>query len=533
MSSHNDSLAVASAMKRALSTCFEYVFSSAELLHLAQFATNPSGKHLPLSTICDIACSSNMTRSFPELLDHCAWNTRFPGRIYLWSTDLHAAPIACNMDLYFDIGVVTHAEIDGPHCEEFDVCRNRLKIPRDSNDWRRGYSLEPNAFDRIQQYASAYQLDPEMNRVDVVICSHPAANCERYAHLRKPMIIYATTRLEFGRLDRHVPWRKQFITDKSLKEWEAWVRMLKRLHSQPYNIILANNLYDALYIKYHTGIMPKVLPSWCGDHLHSSYNPIHDREILIVPYRENLDYPLFRKRETWSHPILTSLRRTLDMRTDKKLRFEIVRLRDKYPHYSFENIAEHPAVLFIPYQVSVMTFFELYRLGIPIFAPSLSLLCSWQANYAIMWERVYGDPPRQDHSWNVSHDPNSESPADACYWIQFSDLYHTPHIILFEDWDDFVEKINRTPLTAVSENMREYSRNLRQNLTSEWRHVFNKIITERDKVPTSKINIHIASLYIERSRTTTISFYGVILAICMKVLSSVFCMLRRAAWKTP
>lgn len=54
----------------------------------------------------------------------------------------------------------------------------------------------------VLRFELCLRRDPEMWRVDLVICSHPAANCELYLPLNKSMLILATTRLEFGRNDQ-------------------------------------------------------------------------------------------------------------------------------------------------------------------------------------------------------------------------------------------------------------------------------------------------------------------------------------------
>ena len=275
----------------------------------------------------DLVCQSELRHRFNK---ECRWEARFPGRLYAWSTDLHGAPIACNMGLFFDIGVVTHAEIDGPHCEHFGICRDRLQV-FGMDDWR-GFSLDPNPALLTSRFVQTYKHDPEFQRVDVVLCSHPVANCELYLDLGKPLIIYATTRMEFGRLDRFVDWRTRFLTNLTDAEarWASWVATLQRLAAQPWNAILANNVYDANYIKYFTGLSPQVLPSWCGDHVSASYQP-RGKEVLIVPYRENLDYPKFRSAETWAHPVLAGLLQQLaaTFGSVAKAPYSFVRLRDR------------------------------------------------------------------------------------------------------------------------------------------------------------------------------------------------------------
>ena len=75
--------------------------------------------------------------------------------------------------------------------------------------------------------------------------------------------------------------------------------------------------------------------------------------------------------------------------------------------YEFAQLASHPAVIVVPYTKSTMTFFELYRIGIPIFVPSLSLLTKWELQQHVMSERVYWK-----HTPNPLHPPNSAATPD-------------------------------------------------------------------------------------------------------------------------
>jgi hypothetical protein len=453
--------------------------SSKELAFLLPLVKRELDKKILLfpSHLAEIACGS--VRGRMVFGRACSWPARYPNKIYLWNSDFHGAPIGCNMGLFFDIGVVTHAEVDGPHCKHFNVCRRRLKVLR-YDDWR-GVSLDPNPARLTRKFVAAYKNDPEMARVDVVMCSHPVANCELYLGLNKPLVLYATTRLEFGRLDRFVDWRKPYITAASAYRWAAWVKTVQTLAAQPWNAVLANNWYDAHYIKYHTGVMPTVLPSWCGTHAHPlPYKAQRGGEVLIVPYRENLDFPEFRSAETWAHPVLAGLRQASGF-ADTLTRFSFTRMRDAYSSYTLEQVAAHPALLYIPYQSSVMSFFEFYRLEVPIFAPSHALLCDWQRKHGVGWERVYGDPPRLDRSWDFPYNPNSNRSEDACAWLAYSDQYHTPHVLLFNSWPHFLQLLHATNLSAVSASMADYNARLYANLTHGWNMVLQRVVKEHKK----------------------------------------------------
>ena len=54
--------------------------------------------------------------------------------------------------------------------------------------------------------------------------------------------------------------------------------------------------------------------------------------------------------------------------------------------YQFSDLARHPGVVVVPYTKSVMSFFELYRMNVPLFYPSVALLTKWELGAAVMSE---------------------------------------------------------------------------------------------------------------------------------------------------
>jgi hypothetical protein len=146
-----------------------------------------------------------------------------------------------------------------------------------------------------------------MARVDVVVCSHPAANCELFMPLNRTLVVYPTTRLEFGRCDDNIDWRQPYYdTQRSPQRWSEWIDNLQRImrcadpspvtasalkaSQRSRNVLAANSLYEVMYIKYFTGLDAYYLPSWCGDASGAvvSYAPTR-RAVLLGPTRDNLD----------------------------------------------------------------------------------------------------------------------------------------------------------------------------------------------------------------------------------------------------
>ena len=102
-------------------------------------------------------------------------------------------------------------------------------------------------------------------------------------------------------------------------------------------------------------------------------------------------------------------------------------------------------------QVSVMSFFEQYRMNIPMICPSLSLLAEWQHKHMVMtertWDGTYGGRPKKSsipaHPSQVgTPDPNDEQTYDAIkYWIKFADYYQMPQVIYYDSVKHLVQKL--------------------------------------------------------------------------------------------
>ena len=400
------------------------------------------------------------------------------GKVYLWTADFHASPIGCNMPLLKESGFEVHAEVDYVNCVHFEgTCKNRLKVLK--WDLWNGVSLDPCPNKIRRDFYYSYWNDLEMQRVDAVICSHPVANCELYMPLNKTIIIYATTRVEFGRNDEHIEWRKGKIGFANKYRWREWISNLIKIGKNPRNIIAANNLYDVNYIKYHTGLDVQYIPSWCGDKWEDdeqiSYTPSRP-EILIGPYRDSMTQSA--ADDAWKHPVMQDLVKAISY-TRSTIQFK--RLKEIYPTYKMSNIAAHPAIVLLPYQVSVMSFFEFYRMNIPIFVPSKKLLTEWHMKHEILSEMLYGSPERMIQNDDFRHSPYSKKKEDLEFWIQFSDYYVFPHVSTFDSWEDLILKleksVDKSDLYVISNNMKKYNQKQREGLKRIWGGIRDKILT--------------------------------------------------------
>ena len=144
----------------------------------------------------------------------------------------------------------------------------------------------------------------------------------------RPLIVVASTRYEIG---RHDPAR-----------WRAWNANLKRIAADPRNFVAANNLYDAKYVEYFTGLRLPVVENWCG-----YAKPGAKRNALPV-----LVGPSGRAAPP-------ELLRAIKMAV---VRRPIAAIKEAYPgRFEYAQLARHPALVLVPYQVSVMSLFEYRR----------------------------------------------------------------------------------------------------------------------------------------------------------------------------
>ena len=429
----------------------------------------------------------------------------------LWVTDFHAAPSMCNSNIFSHLNLYLNAKIDFGNCEHFtkddggSVCANQNGLKALAFDNWNGFGLHPCPKNTREEFFFAYRHDEEFASASAVMCSHPVANCELYMPFSKPIILYATTRIEFGRNDKFVPWRNHWVKheDKAQKAWSHWLNNLLAIASDPQNRILANNLYDAKYIEYFTGIKPVVLPSWCGPsgkQMHPSrYRPTQT-DVLLTPYRTNLEYQAHNiPRSGWpdmdgwtsisaplSHPIFDDLFAEVKSREMHTFRLNTIQnaFPDGYEHIS--DLSNFPVFLFIPYQASTMSFFELYRLNVPMLVPSKTLLLKWMSKHRIMFERVYGQPDellRKQASPSIPS-PNSFEIDDARVWVNFYDIYQEdtfPHLLYFESWANALDILTSINLEEVSRAMKDHNRNEFFRIVRLWEIILSDLPNKPEK----------------------------------------------------
>lgn len=288
-----------------------------------------------------------------------------------WSSDFHIAPIADVKDFFqsWDRAKDYHIidESGSGHCELKDTCATNLRVMNRNN----GLGLGPCPNELKREFHREYVQDERMDYVDAFFCHHATGLCEMFMSFGRPLIAVVSTRYEIGRTDA----------------W-AWKRLnanLVAIASNERNTIAANNRYDAEYVKHFTGLKDvPVVPNFCN-YITDRWNPTRP-EILVGPGRISVPGK-YMIRDELNAAAAVAAGKVLGGGGGKRLGInikraginkaqhrtaksphvtwplEFVSIREKYGRFEYSDLASHPAIVLIPYQVSIMSVFEYYRMG--------------------------------------------------------------------------------------------------------------------------------------------------------------------------
>jgi hypothetical protein len=134
-----------------------------------------------------------------------------------------------------------------------------------------------------------------------------------------------------------------------------------------------------------------------------------------------------------------------------------------------------------------MSFFEFYRLEVPMFVPSPDLLTEWHMAYRAVnertWNSVFGILASQSvlskhplSTSNMKHDPNNDMSNDAVReWLGLADFYQVPHVTQFDSWDHLMQLLVTSDLNAISKRMRSYNIESAATIKNDWKEVLAKV----------------------------------------------------------
>mmetsp|Transcript_23224 Transcript_23224/g.74743 ORF Transcript_23224/g.74743 Transcript_23224/m.74743 type:complete len:525 (-) Transcript_23224:210-1784(-) len=403
----------------------------------------------------------------------------------IWSSDFHITPIAdIKSVLPADEFRVIDKSLSG-HCHLTNTCATDLKVltPKNAINMHCRYR---------KQFFEAYAQDPEFAAVHAGICTLVIGNCELFMGFPKSIILYIATRYDLGR-------------NGSPDTWKALNENILRIASKPYNAVVANNVFDALYTTYFTGIAPPPIIPPAALYTNATYNPTQP-EVLFAPARGL--HPAWQAAfDSWRGAL--------------EVKIPLSSIRALYPQYTFDQLARHPAIIFFPYQTSLMSFFEWYRMGIPILAPSLRYMARMHVEHGVLEDLILpgvhrtppparvcrqvpqaggaalepplfssqeltamlvGDspPPQRLLDEVYCFDPTKQTHLPTMqFWLQFSDIYVYPHIMLFDSMAEIPALLDPANLAEVSRRMMAFNRADEERILALWRGIAARLRREQ------------------------------------------------------
>lgn len=324
------------------------------------------------------------------------------------------------MDLH--ISVIADFKTACPDVEVVDWClsghawvmkRNR-DYPEHINPdtWR---NLNPTMIKKFQD-----RYDPFLKTFDGFIVGFCSAFAMVYEKYNKPIIMLNAVRYD-------IPFC--FTRDKVMLL--KWKECLDRLNSHGLLTIVSNNKADQLYTRLGCGLESKYIPSLCL-YTNTTYNPT--RPTFLCYNGHFPEHPLLTPKSTLPHP------------------------------HEWSDVTSFRGIVNFPYEVSLMSVFEHFTAGCPLFFPSKAY---WKSNPGIQSISAYwGDALPEEFK------PLS-TPQD---WIELADMYEafqSPNTYYFDSTEHLFHLLE----TFEYKDDREFRQAHIDRVKTEWKRVIQTIVS--------------------------------------------------------
>lgn len=317
-------------------------------------------------------------------------------------------------------------------------------------------------FDDVPELAKvrAWQKEcPELAEYDGYIATYPPVFALLYEGLPKKTIVNIPVRYEHPFTERPGAWRHLN---------ERLVRGIDGGHL----LATANSLYDAAYFEYFTGRKARYIPS-------------------LAAYADRFARKWSPERAA-GNPVL-AFGEVAGCRAAETAVPGVRHVRDAYPGpYDLDDVSAARAIVWVPYNASIMSLFEHYWLGIPIFVPTERFLI-WLADDGLALSQLSWRGPdingrgsailaAREHLAIGGVEIALEDPAGRLgveQWMRFYDFYNRqefPHLTYFESWKDLREKLRGVDLGAISKEMLDWCVVVRrQRCLAAWRTILREV----------------------------------------------------------
>ena len=325
------------------------------------------------------------------------------------------------MDLH--ISVIADFKTACPDVEVVDWClsghawvmKRNQEYPDHINPrtWR---DLTP---ERMQAFRDKY--DAFLQTFDGFIVGFCSAFAMIYEPYNKPILMLNAVRYD-------IP----FCWTRNMEMRLKWNECLDRLNSHGLLTIVSNNKADQLYTKLGCGLTSRYVPSLCL-YTKTTYAPTKPTFLCVGG--------------SFSHPLITQK-------------------SELPPRHEWSDITAFRGLINLPYEVSLMSAFEHFTAGCPLFFPSKAY---WKAHPEIQSLSAYWAEALPSEFAPLS------TPAD---WIELADMYEcfaSPNTHYFDSPEHLYELLE----TFEYVDDREFRRAHIDRVKTEWRRILQEIVSGR------------------------------------------------------
>jgi 2-polyprenyl-3-methyl-5-hydroxy-6-metoxy-1,4-benzoquinol methylase len=340
------------------------------------------------------------------------------------------------------------------------------------------------------------EYDSMFSEYDGFIVTHTPALALLFSHLNKPIIVVNSCRY-----DQPFCWETNSKKRQALRANLSYT--LNMINSKGNLYISSNNEADAAYLLQGTTLQTKVIPSIChyvGENSFSTET---------------------RAKKFFIHGSISSK----------------IFLTVPFPHnYTFYDISSQCwGVVFLPYEVSTMTFFELQTIGVPVFLPSKAFFkelisngkCRLQSDYTVETDHHLGNDFWLDRSDYYGSYAKNLFPG-VTYFHSISHLNEILKNITFEEILSLSTKM-RVGTSTRTIIAHEYYQKVIQNISNMYipAKVFSRIYRtnqwgadhgEGSSIEYSKVFLKFLNSFVHALRIRSISDIGCGYSNMMKIL---------------
>lgn len=370
--------------------------------------------------------------------------------VRFFNLDLHIGVIGDIKQIFRSLGhevvdwtISGHAWVMGRKRDKVEVVNERT--------WRNLNREMCNAF--YERYKET------LEEFDGFIVTHTPSFSMLFEKWNKPIICVASTRYE-----------APFSSNKVA--WEGLNEYLRLQIDRGILIPVANNEYDARYAELFTKRKWQVIPSLC--------------EYTAAGYTGNRSESLYFSKLPMPRPVfgLVDKRSVLKLSPLQKALRKFGFLFGKQG-ISWNEIADYRCGVWIPYNASIMSIFEMYAMGMPMLFPTLDFSLSlFEQNKEsgafseLSYNQVEHRHPGSEIACDFPDPNNFNDLSSMRNWMSKSDFYDSDnlkHLLYFDSFEEMESLLEVAGFQSIHESMMEHQKLRRRAVHGAWVRVLTDL----------------------------------------------------------